>query len=79
MLVDAAESVYPFVPEHIYEQLEICMREALIEIRHIEEAGSDALSPKGYADGEKQHSAFTIAYFEAAKLVREHFRQLSEI
>ncbi|MGA9967630.1 MAG: hypothetical protein WBQ10_20700 [Terriglobales bacterium] len=79
VLVDAAESVYPFVPEDIYEQLEMCMKAAMIEIRHIEQSGADALSPKGYADGEKQHSTFSTAYFKAAKLVREHFKQLSEI
>ena len=39
VFVDTAESVYPFVPENIYAQLEICMRAGLIEIRHIEESG----------------------------------------
>jgi|HubBroStandDraft_1064217.scaffolds.fasta_scaffold408111_1 hypothetical protein len=79
LLVDNAQSVYPFVPEHIYEQLEICMRAAQMEIRQIEQAGSDALSPKGYDAGEKNQSTFSAAYFKAAKLVREHFKQLSEI
>jgi len=79
VLVDTAESVYPFVPEDIYEQLEVCMRAALIEIRQIEQAGPDALSPTGYAEAEKHHSTFSTGYFKAAKLVREHFKQLSEI
>jgi hypothetical protein len=77
VLVDTAESVYPFVPEAIYEQLDICMRAGLIEIRHIEEAGAEALSAKGYADGAKQHEKFTKAYFTAARLGREHFNQLA--
>lgn len=46
VLVDTVESVYPFVPQEIYAQLEICMRNSLIEIRHIQEAGVEALSPK---------------------------------
>jgi len=78
VLVDTAESVYPFVPEDIYAQLEICMKAGFVEMRHIEEAGVDALSPKGYDDGAKQHEKFSTAYFAAAKLVREHFKQLSQ-
>jgi hypothetical protein len=77
-LVDTVESVYPFVPEEIYAQLEICMRAGHTEIRHIEEAGVEALSPSGYADGAKQHQEFTTAYFTAAKLIRDHFKQLSQ-
>jgi hypothetical protein len=73
--VVASESVYPFVPEDIYAQLEICMKAALLEIRHIEETRVEALSARGYADGAKQREAFTTAYFAAAKLVREHFSQ----
>jgi hypothetical protein len=73
--VVAAESAYPFVPEDIYTQLEICMRAAILEIRHIEEAGAEALSARGYADGAKQSERFTTAYFAAAKLVRQHFSQ----
>lgn len=78
VLVDTAESVYPFVPENIYAELEICMKAGFIEMRHIEQAGAEALSPKGYDDGAKQHEKFTTAYFAAAKLVREHFHQLSQ-
>jgi hypothetical protein len=77
VLVDATESVYPFIPEDIYAQLEACMRTGLLEIRHIEEARVKALSPKGYAEGAKQLEKFTTAYFTAAKLMREHFRQSS--
>lgn len=77
VLVDLAESVYPFVPETIYPQIEACMKAALIEIRHIEQSGAEALSPEGYSDGAKQHEEFTSAYFAAAKLVREHFSGLS--
>lgn len=78
VLVDTVESIYPFVPEEIYAQLEICIRAGLIEIRHIQESGVDALSPAGYEDGAKQHEKFTSAYFAAARLAREHFRKLSE-
>lgn len=78
VLVDTAESVYPFVPEDIYAQLETCMKASFIEIRHIEEAGVEALSPRGYDDGAKQHEKFSTAYFTAARLVREHFKQLSQ-
>ncbi len=78
-LVTTVESAYPFVPDNIYEQLEICMRMGMIEMRHIDEAGAKALSPTGYDDGAKQHEKFTSAYFAAAKLVRERLKQLSEI
>jgi hypothetical protein len=78
-LITAVESAYPFVPDNIYEQLEVCMRSGLLEMRHIESSGANALSPSGYDDGEKQHEKFTKAYFAAAKLVRERLQQLSEI
>ncbi len=77
--ITAVESAYPFVPDSIYEQLEICMRMGLMELRHIEETGAEALSPSGYDDGEKQHEQFAKAYFVAARLVRERLKQLSEI
>jgi len=77
--ITTVESAYPFIPESIYEQLEICMRMGLIEMKHIEDAGAKALSPSGYDDGLRQHEKFTSAYFAAAKLVRERLKQLSEI
>ena len=36
-LVDTVESVYPFIPEEIYSELEICMRSAHLEIPHIQQ------------------------------------------
>jgi len=77
--VTTVESAYPFVPENIYEQLEICMKMGIIEMKHIEDAGAKALSPHGYSDGLKQHEKFTGAYFAAAKLVRQRLKQLSDI
>ncbi|MGA8539665.1 MAG: hypothetical protein WB566_09200, partial [Terriglobales bacterium] len=41
-LITTVESAFPFVPDNIYEQLEVCMRMGLIEVRHIEEAGAKA-------------------------------------
>ena len=79
VLVDAVESVYPFVSEQIYEQLEMCIRAGQIEIQHIQRSGAEALSPEGYDDGEKQQEKFTTAYFAAAKLVRQRFSHLSQI
>ena len=77
--VNTAESVFPFVPEDIYTEFEKCMKAALIEIRHIQNAGSDALSPSGYQDGEKQRDKFSEAYFNAARLTRERFKHLAVI
>jgi hypothetical protein len=78
-LITTVESAYPFVPDDIYEQLEICMRMGMIEMKHIEESGAKALSPSGYQDGAKQHEKFSTAYFAAGRLVRERLKQLSEI
>jgi hypothetical protein len=78
-LVDTAESVFPFVPEDIYTELDTCMKSALIEIKHIEEAGPDALSSQGYQDGARQHDKFTNAYFKAAKLARERFNHMAVV
>ena len=78
-LVDTAESAYPFVPEDIYAELEKCMKAAMIEIRDIEGAGPEALSPSGYSYGATQHETFTIAYFAAARLARERFSRLSVV
>ncbi|HEY6765414.1 MAG TPA: hypothetical protein VI386_11625 [Candidatus Sulfotelmatobacter sp.] len=33
-LVSTVESAFPFVPDDIYEQLEICMRIGKIEVKH---------------------------------------------
>jgi hypothetical protein len=73
------ESSYPFVPDQIYQQLEVCMRMGLLEMRHIESAGVNALTPSGYLDSEKQQDKFTAAYFTAANLVRARLKELSEI
>lgn len=78
-LITTVESAYPFVPDDIYEQLEICMRTGMIEAKHIEQSGAKALSPSGYQDGTRQHKEFTTAYFAASKLVRERVKRLSEI
>jgi len=78
-VVDTAASLYPFVAEDIYEQLEACMRASFIETKQIEEAGSEALSPSGYAEGAKQLEKFSTAYFAAARLARERFRHLSVV
>jgi hypothetical protein len=77
LLVDTVESVYPFVPDEIYAQLDICMRAGFTEIQHIRESGAEALSARGYQDGARQHEAFTTAYFAAARLMRDHFREMS--
>jgi hypothetical protein len=66
-LVDTAHSVYPFVPEDIYAELDMCMNSALIEIKHIHEAGAEALSPSGYSDGARQHERFTAAYYSTRR------------
>jgi hypothetical protein len=78
-LITTVESAYPFVPDDIYEELEMCMKMGMIEMKHIEESGEKSLSPSGYQDGAKQHEKFTAAYFAAGKLVRERLTRLSEI
>lgn len=77
--VDAVHSAYPFVPEDILEEMEKCLMATMIEIKHVEGAGEDALSSEGYHDGAKQHEKFTAAYFNGAKLVRERFNRLSVV
>jgi len=77
--VDAIQCSYPFLPEDIYEQFEICSRSALFEIRDIEEDISKALAPAGYERGRQHHEKFDAAYFAAAKLARQRFSQLSII
>jgi hypothetical protein len=77
--VTTVESAFPFVPDNIYEQLQICMAAGLTEMKDIEHTGAKALSPNGYSEGLKQSEQFTKAYFAAAKLVRERLKQLSEI
>jgi hypothetical protein len=76
-VVDTAASVYPFVPEDIYAEFEICMKAALLEIWHIEQDPSKAFTPSGLDQGAKQRDKFDSAYFAAARLARERFQQLS--
>jgi hypothetical protein len=76
-LVNTAASVYPFVPKDIDQQFQTCMKAALLEIRHIEEDLSKALTPDGYMQGGTQRGIFESAYFEAAKLTRQRFQRLS--
>lgn len=78
VLIEVAQSVYPFIPEPIYDQFEICMKAAHMEIRDIQESGVKALSSDGYMRGAKQHEKFTSGYFTAASLVRKHFSELSQ-
>lgn len=78
-LVNAAESVYPFVPEEIYRHIRECMKRAQIEIMHIETAGEETFSFKWYEDGANQREKFDEHYYESVKLTREHFKRLSII
>jgi hypothetical protein len=77
--VDISESVYPFIPDDISEQFEICSKVVLLEIRHIEADIDEALGPAGYVEGNKAHEKFDSAYFKAAKLIRQRFHQLSVV
>jgi hypothetical protein len=77
--VDTYQSVYPFVPEDIYEHFESCAKAALLELKHVEEDVSQALTPAGYREGEKQREKFDAAYFAAARLARQRFHQLSVV
>jgi len=76
-VVDTAASVYPFVPEDIYAEFDKCMKAALLEIKHIEADPSKAFTNSGYHQGAEQRDKFDSAYFAAARLTRERFRQLS--
>lgn len=78
-VVDTAASVYPFVPEDIYAEFDKCMKAALLEIKHIEADPSKAFTSSGYYQGTEQRDNFDSAYFTAAKLARERFRQLSVV
>lgn len=77
--VDTLQSLYPFVPEDIYEQFESCSRAAFMEINDFEDDIRKALAPSGYMQGEKYHEKFDTAYFTAARLARQRFRQLSVV
>ena len=77
--VDTLQTLYPFIPEDIYEQFEICSRSAFIEIGDFEDDIRKALLPSGYMQGEEHHEKFDNAYFTAAKLARQRFRQLSVV
>ena len=48
-----------------------------MEINDFEDDIRKALTPSGYMQGEKSHEKFDAAYFTAAKLARQRFRQLS--
>ena len=78
-LVDTVESLYPFVPENIYQRIYECMKRAQIEIMHLETAGDKTFSPEWYLDGGKQRDDFDGHYRAAVKLAREYFKSLSVI
>ena len=75
--VDVIQCMYPFLPEDIFEQFEICSRCAFLEIKDIEEDVSQALSSAGYTNGRKHLERFDAAYFAAARLARHRFQRLS--
>jgi hypothetical protein len=56
--VDISESVYPFIPDDISDQFEICSKVVLLEIKHIEADVYEALAPTGYIEGNKAHEKF---------------------
>ncbi len=78
-LVSTAESLYPFVPEDLYQHISECMSAAQIEVMRIETAGPDTFGLKWYEDGAKQLEKFNIGYFGAAKLARERIQSFSII
>ena len=77
LFVDLPESLYPFIPEEIYEQFVICSKAALLEIKHIEADFGKALSTSGYLEAFKHQEAFSGAYFKAAGMVRERFKRVT--
>ena len=50
-----------------------------MEINDFEDDIRKALAPSGYTQGEKYHEKFDAAYFTAARLARQRFRQLSVV
>jgi hypothetical protein len=76
-LTDAAESLYPFVPEDIYQHIHECMKRAQIEILHIRTAGPKTFTLEWNEDRTKQRDKFNEHYYQAVKLSREHFRRLT--
>ena len=77
LFVDTAESVYPFIPEEMHEQFNICSKAAFLEIKNIEADFSKALSTSGYLEAFKHQEAFSGAYFKAAWIVRERFKRVT--
>jgi hypothetical protein len=76
-LVSTAESLYPFLSEEIYVQINECMKRAHIEIMHIEIAGDKTFSFEWFQDGTKQREIFDEHYYTAAKLMRQYFKGLA--
>jgi hypothetical protein len=76
-LVGTVQTVYPFVPEDIYLEVDNCIKAVAMEIHLIDGGVADVWSTEWYKDGIKQHQQFSSAYLSAAKLVRERFAQLS--
>jgi len=79
VLVDTAESLYPFVPEDIYEQVHTCMKEVRVELALVRTAGPLTFTTEWFQQGETQRSKFSEAYFAAAKLARERLNRLSAV
>jgi hypothetical protein len=77
LAVDAVVSVYPFIQEEIYNELEKCLRTALIEMRHVEADPAKAFSPSGCDQGFKAQGKFDTSYYAASKLTRQRFKYLS--
>ena len=76
-LVGTVQTLYPFVPENIYLEVDNCIKAAAMEIHLVDGGVANVWSTEWYKDGIKQHQQFSSAYLAAAKLVRERFSQLS--
>jgi hypothetical protein len=76
-LTDTAESLYPFVPEEIYEHIHECIKRAQIEILHIRTSGPKTFSMEWNEDRAKQRDKFNEHYYQAVKLSREHFKRMT--
>lgn len=72
--VEAAETLYPFIPADVYEQFRECIAASRMEI---EEFKRDGFSPSGYTNQERNEKWFSGAYFKAADLTRKRFTELS--
>jgi hypothetical protein len=78
-LVTISTALRPFYPSNLYAVVEECLRAAYSEITDVRTAGNKTFTNEWFQDGKKNQTRYSIAYENAAQMIRERIEALAII